>query len=60
MSNKQNDTILENKREQLEEKLAIIEEATIEGRTAGGFGLRRSMEYTDQLEKLSREGVCAL
>ena len=60
MSNKQNDIILENKREQLEEKLAIIEEATIEGRTAGGFGLRRSMEYTDQLEKLSREGVCAL
>lgn len=58
MSHKANDIYFENKREELEEELEIIEEATIEGRTAGGFGLRRAMEITDQLEKLNK-GVFA-
>ena len=60
MSNKINDEIIEQRKEAIQEKLAIIEEATIEGRTAGGFGLKRAIEYTDQLDRLKREGVCAL
>jgi len=60
MSNKINDEILEQRKEAIQEKLSIIEQATIEGRTAGGFGLNSAIKYTDQLEKLRREGVCAL
>ena len=58
MSHKANDIYFENKREELEEELEIIEEATIEGRTAGGFGLRRAMESIYLLEKLNK-GVFA-
>lgn len=59
MSLKQNDTYAENRREILEETLAIIEEKAEKDQTVPSYGLRRIMEIKDELDRLDRLGVCA-
>jgi len=59
MSHKENDTFVEQRKEAIEEKLAIIEEKAVKDQTLPSYGLSRVMSLDDELDRLNRLGVCA-